>query len=156
MSLVGALIGVSVGIVRGFPEGARAAASDTTGACMAPIPETPEIRWVSQADARQELDRGAVFVDAREQPAFVQGHVTNALNVPMDLGTVPQAVVDQLRSAQTIIAYCDTSGGCSRSTRLAGLLAGSGIRDVRVLEGGLPAWLERDYPAEAGTCRLCP
>jgi rhodanese-related sulfurtransferase len=152
----GVLLGLAVGLVRGFPVGAQAASTDVTGACVAPVPETPEIRWLSQQAARRELDRGAVFVDARDREAFVQGHVASALSVPMDFGTVPDDVVEQLRSAPLIVAYCDTSEGCSRSTRLAGLLASAGVRDVRVLEGGIPEWIEHGYPAEAGACRLCP
>ena len=29
------------------------------------------------------------------------------------------------------------------------------LPDVRVLEGGMPTWLHRGYPAESGTCHGC-
>ena len=97
-----------------------------------------------------------LFVDARPRDIFQTGHITGSLNVPIDRGTISNAVLDMLRPIRTVVAYCDTSGGCASSTRLAGLLAAAGLPDVRVLEGGMPAWLANGYPAEAGTCRLCP
>lgn len=77
--------------------------------------------------------------------------MTDALSAPIEeTGVVGPGVVSALRGSRIVIAYCDTTSGCARSTRLAGLLASAGLRDVRVLEGGMPAWIESGYPAEAG------
>jgi len=154
--LVGVVLGTGVAVVRGVPAERPEAPAATS--CSAPVPEHPAIQWISQEDAHALVNDATVtFVDARSRDAFQGGHVAGSLSVPLDRGgAVAQNVVDMLRGARTVIAYCDTSGGCAASSQLASLLAGAGLRDVRVLQGGLPAWLERGYPAEAGTCRLCP
>lgn len=153
--LVGILLGVAHGIVRGFPE--PAAASDETGACLPPDADQPTIRWVSQEEARRLFeDPGLSFVDARPRDSFQSGHVSGALHVQLEGDSVPENVIALLRSARIVIAYDDTNGNCASATRLASVLARSGLADVRVLEGGMPDWLANEYPAEAGTCRLCP
>jgi rhodanese-related sulfurtransferase len=101
-------------------------------------------------------DPGVTFADARTREEYEQGHIAGALHIPVDEGTLPEGGAEMVRGAQTVIAYCDTSNSCARSTRLAGLLRMSGVDEVRVLEGGVTEWVESDYPAEAGACRLCP
>lgn len=153
--LIGALLGLAIGIVRGFPEPPPPPPDATS--CVSPIPDRPAIRWVTQLEASRLVSQeGVIFVDARPNDVFVTGHVLGALSVPLDAGTVPAATVALLRGYRTVIAYDDTENGCARSTRLAGLLATEGLSDVRVLQGGMPEWNENGFPAEAGTCRLCP
>lgn len=154
--IVGASLGVGVAVVRGVPAAPSDGPAATT--CSAPVPEHPTIQWITQEDARALVDDATVtFVDARPREQFQGGHVAGSLSVPFDHGgAVPPSIVEVLRGARTVIAYCDTSGGCAASSRLAGMLSVAGLHDVRVLEGGMPAWMEHGFPAEAGTCRLCP
>lgn len=158
VAAVGIALGLGTGLLLGFPE---LAPEETL--CLPPGSETAEGEattsptWVSQETARSMHSNPAVaFVDARARDDFHAGHVAGALSVPMDDGTVPPDVVGLLRGADTVIAYCDTTDGCSHSSRLAGLLVSAGIHDVRVLQDGIGAWLESGYPGEAGVCRLCP
>lgn len=125
--------------------------------CHSPDPSQPEIQWVSQEDAHDLLGQaGVVFVDARSEDEYENGHVAGAIHMPIETGTLPDGAESTLAGARTIVAYCDTSNACARSTRLAGLLSMAGFPDVRVLRGGLQDWIEHGYPAEAGSCRLCP
>ncbi len=151
--VLGVTLGTGLGLLWGFPSPAPHAPGS---ACMAPVPQTPAIHWVGQEEAHRLLQHGATFVDARPRDQFQAGHVSGALSVPVDSGSVPSRVVQLLRSAPTVVAYCDTTGGCARSTKLAGLLSADGLPDVRVLEGGIAGWIDHGFPAEAGTCRLCP
>lgn len=115
---------------------------------------TAATRWVSQDDAHALLDDpGTLFVDARSAQDFEAGHIAGALHVPMDSGTVSDQQLAPLRGARTIITYCDTHGGCTRSVTLAGLLVASGLHDVRVLQDGIVGWNARSFPAEAGPCK---
>jgi 3-mercaptopyruvate sulfurtransferase SseA len=153
--VVGALLGVAVGLIRGFPSPPPPPPDATS--CVSPVPDNPGIHWVAQVDARPLSESPNVaFADARDRESFVAGHITGALSVPLDTGTIEPGVAQVLRGFHTVIAYDDTTNGCAQSTRLAGLLAAEGLPDVRVLQGGMPEWLENGYPAEAGTCRLCP
>ena len=147
---VGAALGLAHGLVRGWPTLPAPQAEATS--CGSPVAAEPSVAWIRCEDARPLADDGSVaFVDARSAEEFLAGHVTRAVSAPIEeTGVVGPSVVDALRGARLVIAYCDTTGSCARSTRLAGLLARAGLPDVRVLEGGMAAWLESGFPAEAG------
>lgn len=154
VGMLGILLGGTVAWARGLPP---APAQEQGGACTAPVPERPEIQWIAGERARALHDDPAtIFVDARPRPQFVEGHISGALSTPIDDGTVDREILDALDGARIIIAYGNAEADCARSTRLANLLGNAGLGDVHVLEGGFPAWMDRGYPAEAGTCRLCP
>jgi rhodanese-related sulfurtransferase len=147
---VGVALGLAHGVVRGWPE--LPARTATATSCGGPIAEQPRVAWIRCEEARPLAnDASVAFVDARSAEEFLAGHVTNALSAPIEeTGVVGPAIVEALRGSRIVVAYCDTTSGCARSTRLAGLLASAGLHDVRVLEGGMPAWIENGYPAEAG------
>ena len=152
--VVGTVIGLGLGAVRGFPSVTK---KEVTGVCESPVPSQPDIVWIHQKEARELFGKPSItFVDARSSAQYRAGHISGALHAPVDDGTVDHAVVEMLRSFATVIAYCDTSSDCARSSRLAALLAQAGIPNVRVLEGGMPKWLANGYPAEAGSCHRCP
>ena len=154
---VGTVVGFAIGLVRGFPQVVAQPPVDETATCVSPVPAHPSIHWISQEDARALVSDGTViFVDTRPEDLFVAGHVTGAMHVPIEAGTISDAIVGAVRGGRMVVTYCDTASGCASSTRVAGLLAASGLADVRVLEGGFPQWLANGFPAEAGTCRSCP
>lgn len=154
--IAGLALGAAAGVLRGVPDIA-AMRAEAPAACAAPVEARPEVRWIEQADAREMVDDAQVsFVDARPRDAYEAGHVAGALNLPMDTGAIDERETALVRGARVVITYCDTSGECASSKRLAGLLAEAGLPDVRVLRGGMPDWLENGYPAEAGPCRVCP
>lgn len=136
-------------------QGVPSLAPEATG-CSAPEGEGIVTPWVDVSAAANLLVDGAAFCDARSEEAYESGHVAGALSVPMDLGALDEGVIPLLAAAPVVVTYCDTSDACSASIQLARLLATAGLRDVRVLEGGFPAWLESGNPAEAGPCHACP
>lgn len=101
-------------------------------------------------------DPQVFFADARGRREYASGHIAGALSVPMETGTVDDAMVAHLGRARVVITYCDTADECAGSVRLAALLEDAGLHDVRVLSGGMPSWLEESRPAEAGECSECP
>jgi rhodanese-related sulfurtransferase len=152
--VVGGCLGVGYAIVGGVP-----GVSDFRQAtsCAPPVQAHPEIGWIEQADARALVDDTSVmFVDARSLHDYETGHVPNAIAMPMDTGAIDAPTAALVQGARTVIAYCDTSGDCASSRRLASVLSEGGAHDVRVLRGGIPEWLSNDYPAESGPCRVCP
>jgi rhodanese-related sulfurtransferase len=154
--VVGACLGAILAVLRGVPD-LEALRGDQAATCAAPVESQPDVRWIEQDEALAMLDdAGVAFVDARPRDAYEAGHVAGALDVPMETGVIDERSIALVRGSRTVITYCDTTGECAASTRLAGLLAEAGLRDVRVLRGGMPAWLANGYPAEAGPCRVCP
>lgn len=151
MTLGGVALGLVASAVFGWPEVPPPATT-----CAAPETAGIVTPWVSIVEAERLRQQGAVFADARELGAFEAGHVAGALPVPMDAGAYPHEMLPLLQGAATLIVYCDTSASCAASTQLAGLLAAEGFGDVRVLEGGFPAWMDAELPAEAGPCEGCP
>jgi rhodanese-related sulfurtransferase len=138
---------------RGVPRVERA---ETAGATACHAPEAGQsggIGWISQETARSlSVSPGVAFVDCRPESEYEAGHVAGSLHV----ADAPSALaLQQLAGAHTVIAYCDADHGCARSVEVASKLRQAGVNDVRVLEGGMPDWLQRGYPAESGACGQC-
>jgi rhodanese-related sulfurtransferase len=153
-----AVLTAALSLARGLPApepppaGAGAVACSPGGADQA-----HEIQWISPDQAHVLFDRGeAAFVDCRSEEDFASGHVSGSLHAPAEQpDPVGEPLLSTLRAAATVITYCDADADCDRSARVAARIASAGLPDVRVLEGGMPAWLEGGYPAESGTCDTC-
>ncbi|MFZ5426712.1 MAG: rhodanese-like domain-containing protein [Thermodesulfobacteriota bacterium] len=109
-------------------------------------PATPAV----EASEARELTEGggAVFVDARPQELFKQGHIPGALNLTpalfdfmygMRLAKVPRD--------KPVVVY---GRNISRlyDEEVAGLLAKRGHKNVRILTGGLSAWKDQGLPVQ--------
>lgn len=157
MMVLGALLGFGDLVIRGERLPRRPATSAGATICAEADPSQPEIQWIS-ADAALDSheQRGVVFVDVRAEDEFQAGHVSGALHLALPpTGQFRASSLALLRQAHTVIAYSDTEDLCARSRQVASLLSQAGLRDVRVLQGGMPEWLRRGYPAEAGMCKIC-
>jgi rhodanese-related sulfurtransferase len=154
-----ALLSALLVALRGVPKiGAVGGAGDgPTGVCEAPVESAAAgVRFINANDARALVGSAEVaFVDCRPRGEFEAGHVAGSVHVEAEQGTLPEATLERVRTAQTVVTYCDAREECARSLRIANLLAAAGARDVRVLEGGMPAWLSEGLPAESGACRDC-
>lgn len=151
VALVGLALGLLSGVARGFPSVDRAGAA----VCTAPEQGASPV-WLTAEQAKALHDStSVVFADARPERAYEAGHVSGALHLPVQTGTLHPRATQWIGAASTVVTYCDTAGDCADSTRLAGLLVGAGFEDVRVMEGGFPAWMRLHYPAEAGACGRC-
>jgi rhodanese-related sulfurtransferase len=128
-----------------------------SGACVAPADGVAaDLRFISPEEARKLLGQDAVaFVDCRSKDEFEAGHVAGSTHVEPGVATIEPAILQIARSAHTVVTYCDADSECERSQRIASLFTQAGAADVRVLEGGLPAWLAEGFPAQSGECREC-
>jgi rhodanese-related sulfurtransferase len=156
---VAALGTVVLGVARGLPHPPPARA-ETVASCHAPTAndafDSDAVQWIKSDAARAMAGTsGVAFVDCRPLEEFEAGHVTGAIHAQLPETQVARPLLDSLASAHTIITYCDATTQCERSLKMARLLTQAGLADVRVLEGGMPEWLEHGYPAESGTCSQC-
>lgn len=143
----GSMIGLSVNyrLVLGALEGKG-------GASPAP-PALPEALYPSPAgvgETREILAQGGVAVDARDAETFRQGHIPGAFSLP--LGEAEKglpAFRKAVSPEKTLVVYC-SGYGCTDSFDLAVRLMGAGYRDVRVFEGGFPAWHDAGLPTAMG------
>lgn len=85
--------------------------------------------------------RRATFVDVRPQWEYLQGHIEDAVHLPLaDLSDH----VDSLRPAPAVVIY---GAGAEEA---AELLCRARLSRVLVLSGGLRAWREAGGPVRAG------
>lgn len=156
VAILGTLV---LGLTRGVPRVAPPKVENGVAACHAPEPALPgetAVQFIGTDQARSMAGTpGVMFVDCRPVAQYEDGHVTGAIHAPLPASAVPRALLDSLTGATTVITYCDAATQCARSLKMARLLVDAGLHDVRVLEGGMPAWLEHGFPAESGTCAQC-
>ena len=86
------------------------------------------------------------LLDLREQGTFGEGHVLYASCLPFSRLELQVRRLVPRRSVSVVL--CD--GGDGLAERGAARLAALGYTDVRVLAGGVPAWVEAGYTAFTG------
>ncbi|MGB8717823.1 MAG: rhodanese-like domain-containing protein [Desulfobacterales bacterium] len=90
----------------------------------------------------------ALFVDARPQSQYADGHIRGALSLPwQDADRYFIELVDQLEGARTLITYCDGES-CDLSHELALFLKEMGFENVRVLVNGWTVWQQAGLPLQ--------
>ena len=84
----------------------------------------------------------ALVLDVREDAEYKQGHLANAVHIP--LGQLSQRLkeLEQYRG-RTVVAYCRTG---NRSNSAASLLRRQGFTTVFNLAGGIVAWQNANLP----------
>ncbi len=88
----------------------------------------------------------AVVVDLRDQSAFANGHIIDAI-------LIPQADLEQhmnklnKHKTKAILLYCQNG---QQSFQIANKLNKLGFNHVRILAGGMNAWREAKLPINKG------
>lgn len=92
----------------------------------------------------------AVFLDARSQFEFEQGHVQGAISLPpREFAAQFQDIKPRLVGKEAVITYCD-GDRCPLSHALAEHLRNAGIRNVYVLKNGWTLWQAEKLPVSKG------
>lgn len=103
-------------------------------------------RSVDPNQATRLINDGAGVLDVRTEAEFRNGHIADALNVPV---SQLKSKLDRLPfdKKQPLVVYCQSG---SRSARACALLAKSGFEQVRNLSGGIMAWQGAGMPLARG------
>ena len=91
-------------------------------------------------DVKEQLD-GIQLVDVRLDDEWEAGHIAGAKHIPLDSLSERAEEIDR---SQPVVLYCrsgDRSGGAADALEASGW-------DVRTMEGGLVAWVEKGLPIE--------
>jgi adenylyltransferase/sulfurtransferase len=116
-----------------------------------PQPQPAAVRTLpemSPAEARALVERGeAVLLDVREDWEWVTARIPGALFIPM--AEVPQRLAEIPRDRITVV-FCATG---QRSATVTEALRAAGYERAYNLAGGIVAWMNEQYPVEAGPPR---
>ncbi len=101
---------------------------------------------LSAAELKARIEGGGdlLLLDVRTVEDFVgkQGHIAGALNLPLE--ELPGRLAELEEDPERPVAIvCRTD---RRSSKAAVLLARRGFAEVHVVQGGMTAWHERDWP----------
>jgi rhodanese-related sulfurtransferase len=101
------------------------------------------------ARAREIFDKGDVlFVDARSQDNYEDGHIPQAISLPVGrFDERIESLLDRYSSDQPIMTYC-SGRTCEDSHDLAQFLSDAGFTNVRIFIDGFPGWEAEGYPIE--------
>jgi len=102
--------------------------------------------------AKQLFDDNAVFIDAREDIEFKEGHIKGARNIPYKAfveSTNEQKleIMKGIEKEKIIVSYC-SSDSCEISIDNAYEMAKIGYNDVKIFLGGYKEWKNKNYPIE--------
>ena len=106
-----------------------------------------EPKAVTLEQAYNLFNRQVVFVDARDEADYINGHIKNSINIPFDDFDNHQQKLEQISKEKPVVVYCGGTD-CDLSHLLANLLFDKGYKQVYVFFGGWNDWLEAKYPTE--------
>lgn len=121
---------------------------------MAP-PKDPSLLYLEiTGEVALRLHRaGAIFIDSRRSSAYEQGHIENALSIPVwehDADDRISALLEKgIKADMVVVAYC-SGGNCEDAAMLAVKLTQAGFFNIYVDKDGFPAWQSKGWPIARG------
>ena len=113
------------------------------------IPETMFEPLMIDVDLSKDIfSQGAIFIDARDNEIYRNGHIENSINIPWDnIDENEIALKIEFIDFETpIVTYC-SGGDCTLSLDLGDFLFYKlGYENVFIFEGGYPHWIEKNLP----------
>jgi rhodanese-related sulfurtransferase len=107
------------------------------------------VEEIPAAAARDRLDKGALFLDARPLAFYEMSHIPGALPLPEDdFENSFARLEDRLRGSLDIVVYC-SGYGCEASHIVARKLRERNVH-AAILHEGWPAWTDAGYPVREG------
>lgn len=106
--------------------------------------------WIDLREALAYFEEGrALFIDARDEEEYMEGHIQGAVNVPYGwyLEEHPD-LSSLLPENKVLITYC---GGteCESSIELAMSMYERGYTGIKIFFGGWQDWIDNNLPYEA-------
>lgn len=147
-----------ISVVRNFAVGAAFA---ITAQAVFAVEETPNAipggTMVSTDQAKQQLDKGAKFIDTRVAAEFAEKHIKGAMSVVYKEKFAKESKVDAEDSfdlaklpadkGTAMVFYCNGSP-CWKGYKGAAAAIKAGYKNVFWYRDGLPAWTAKGLPTE--------
>ena len=123
-----------------------ATATESTAPAPAPTPPT-DVPFIEQAEAKRLLDSNGVrILDVRDIDAYAASHIPGAMQIPLSR---VEGEIAYLPKEKPIVTYC-TCPHDEAAIEALQILQHGGVRDARVLRGGLQEWTRLGYPTASG------
>ena len=109
--------------------------------------------WIAPALVQERLDEGEdiLILDVRTEEEFrKEGHIKGAVNLPLrELGTRLTRNREELRKFNdtAVIIVCKVGG---RSTSALWPLQRAGLKQARIMQGGMHRWIAQGLPIVKG------
>ncbi len=99
--------------------------------------------------AKEIYDSGkAIFVDARAQEIFYEGHIKEAISLPISqFYEFIDGFITEVPTSALIVVYC-SGRECEEAHDLAQCLLDEGYSDIAVFIDGYDGWEEKGYPID--------
>lgn len=90
-------------------------------------------------------DQKIILIDARTPEEYTASHAVGAINVPID--ALPIYAQDYIKAGKNepVITMCGSTG---RGEKAEAILTLHGVKNVKVMSGGLKAWKDENFPVE--------
>ncbi|MBA2403288.1 MAG: rhodanese-like domain-containing protein [Bdellovibrionales bacterium] len=90
-----------------------------------------------------EMAANEVILDVRGPEEYAEGHMPNALNIPVDQVT---ARAEELKKFSKVYIHCKRGGRAKRAYEALGQTGLDNL--VCIHDGGMDMWIENGYPVE--------
>lgn len=107
-----------------------------------PSPGNDDFPRVTLSETQPRVAAGEwLLVDARDEAQFATRQITGAISLPAHAyPELLQFFTEDHGKEKTVVVYCDSEHGDAADRLAARLQDEAGLADVRVLDGGFPAW----------------
>lgn len=133
-----------------------------TGSTAAVASETPTtlqgVKIVTAQEAKQMLDRGVPFIDARVASEYAEKTIKGAKSVPYKEKSAKSADFDRKQDQfdvsklpadknAPLVFFCN-AGECWKSYKASVVARDAGYNQVYWLRGGMPEWTAKGLPTQ--------
>ena len=84
-----------------------------------------------------------ILIDARTPEEYNASHAVGAINVPIDALPIYAQDYVKVGRNEPVITMCGSTG---RGEKAEAILTQHGVKNVKVMSGGLKAWKEEKFP----------
>lgn len=106
----------------------------------------PSITGIDITLAKKLFAENTVFVDARAEEYYVNGHIPGAI-CNDDFDTLLEELEDTINSDESFVVYC-SDDDCGSSEDLSYELQSYGYNKILLFKGGWKEWVDANMPKE--------
>ena len=106
----------------------------------------PQIREISIDVAERLFSDSVLFIDARAEEYYHEGHIPNSI-CNDDFDSLVYQIEDFITYNNGFVVYC-SDDDCGSSEDLAYQLQDQGFTNIYLFKGGWKQWVENDLPME--------